>query len=408
MKLHTLGLGLLSLLAAPALGQSSLPKKTLKLAEKQATLMLEQVPLAVQQKPAAPGKLPPVSPRSLTPAGELAVVPSKDWTSGFFPGYLWLLSEATGQPKWQTAARTYTANIEREKLDVTSHDVGFKIYCSFGSGYRLTQDAAYREVIVQAARTLSTRFNPKVGATRSWDHHRETWGYPVIIDNMMNLELLFAATRLSGDSSFYKVAVSHANKTLANHFRPDFSSYHVVDYDTLTGSVVKRTTHQGAANESAWARGQGWALYGFTMCYRETKNKAYLAQAEQVARFILNHPNLPKDLVPYWDFNAPGIPNEPRDASAAAIMASALYELSTYSPASADLYRRSADKIMDSLGKHYTAKPGSSRGFLLLHSTGHKPANSEIDVPIIYADYYFMEAFLRRRSLAAGKPLSLR
>ncbi|WP_253805642.1 glycoside hydrolase family 88 protein [Hymenobacter taeanensis] len=408
MKLHTLGLGLLSLLAAPALGQSALTKKTLKLAETQAALLLEQVPLAVQQKAVAPGKLPPVSPRSLTPTGELAVVPSKDWTSGFFPGYLWLLSEATGQPKWQTAARTYTANIEREKLDVTSHDVGFKVYCSFGSGYRLTHDPTYREVIVQAARTLSTRFNPKVGAIRSWDHHRETWGYPVIIDNMMNLELLFAATRLSGDSSFYKIAVSHATKTLNNHFRPDFSSYHVVDYDTLTGNVVKRTTHQGAANESAWARGQGWALYGFTMCYRETKNKAYLAQAEQVAAFIMNHPNLPKDLVPYWDFNAPGIPKEPRDASAAAIMASALYELSTYSPASAALYRRTANKIMDSLSKHYTAKPGGSRGFLLLHSTGHKPANSEIDVPIIYADYYFMEALLRRRSLDTGKQLSLR
>ncbi|SNC77678.1 Glycosyl Hydrolase Family 88 [Hymenobacter gelipurpurascens] len=402
MKSSVIGLGL-ALLAQQALGQVALPKKTVKLAETQAALLLQQTAQVAQQKPAAPGKPALVSPRTLSPSGELVLVPSRDWTSGFFPGYLWLLSEATGQPKWQEAARTYTANIEAEKTNATTHDMGFKVYCSFGQGYRLTQDAAYREVILQAARTLSTRFNPKVGTLRSWDHHRETWGFPVIIDNMLNLELLFAATRLSGDSSFYKIAVSHANTTMRNHFRPDFSTYHVVDYDTLTGQVVKKTTHQGFANESAWARGQGWALYGYTMCYRETKNKAYLAQAENVARYILNHPNLPADLIPYWDFNAPSIPNEPRDASAGAVIASALYELSTYSPTNSALYRRKADKMMSSLTRHYTAKPGGSHGFLLLHSTGSKPANSEVDVPLIYADYYFLEALLRQRQMRAGK-----
>ena len=209
--------------------------------------------------------------------------------------------------------------------------MGFKIYCSFGNGYRLLKNALYKEVILQSARTLSRRFNAVAGVLRSWDHSRDKWDYPVIIDNMMNLELLFAATRLSGDSSFYKIAVTHANTTMKHHFRPDYSSYHVIDYDSTTGAVRKKNTHQGFAHESAWARGQAWALYGYTMCFRETRDPVYLKQAEQVANFILSHPNLPRDKVPYWDFNAPGIPAEPRDASAAAIIASALYELSGYS-----------------------------------------------------------------------------
>jgi rhamnogalacturonyl hydrolase YesR len=401
LSFSILGLGL-TLLAHPGQAQDALHKKTLKLAETQAALMLQEVPKAVQQKPAAAGKSAPVSPRSLTPAGELAVVPSRDWTSGFFPGYLWLLGEATGQDSWRTAAKTYTAYIEPEKNNRSTHDLGFMVYCPFGQGYRLTQDAAYRDVILQAARSLSTRFNRKTGTLRSWNHHQELWQYPVIIDNMMNLELLFAATRLSGDSSFYQLAVTHANTTLRNHFRPDYSSYHVVDYDTTTGQVRRRMTHQGFADESAWARGQAWGLYGYTLCYRETKNPAYLKQAENIARFILNHPNLPKDLVPYWDFNAPDIPAAPRDASAAAITASALYELSTYSPTNAALYRGKAEQMVRSLAKSYTARPGGSHGFLLLHSTGHKPANSEIDVPLIYADYYFLEALQRRKNLAAG------
>jgi rhamnogalacturonyl hydrolase YesR len=396
----------LALMAGQVLAQVNLPRKTMQLAQTQATLLLQQTPLAVQRG-TTPGKLPLVSPRSLSPKGELVVVPSNDWTSGFFPGYLWLLYQATGQAKWQAAAQQYTARIEPEKNNATSHDVGFKVYDCFGPGYRLTQDAHYREVIIEAARTLTKRFNPRIGAIRSWDHHRDHWAYPVIIDNMLNLELLFAATRLSGDSSFYKIAVAHANTTLRNHFRPDYSSFHVVDYDSATGHVIKKTTHQGYADASAWARGQAWALYGYTLCYRETHNPAYLAQAEHVADFILHHPNLPKDLVPYWDFNDPGIPNAPRDASAGAIIASGLLELSTYSQQGAT-YRRQASQLLDNLAKTYTARPGTNRGFLLLHSTGHKPAGGEIDVPIIYADYYFLEALLRRQALAAGRPLSVR
>ncbi|OWP63729.1 glucuronyl hydrolase [Hymenobacter amundsenii] len=377
-------------------------RSTLSLAETQATLLLREVPAAQASRPAPAGKPPLVSPRTLDAQGNLVLVPARDWTSGFFPGYLWLLSEATGHASWQAPARAYTANIEGEKTNGTTHDMGFKVYCSFGTGYRYTQDPAYKEVLLASARTLSTRFNPVIGAIRSWDHHQDVWGFPVIIDNMLNLELLFAATRLSGDSSFYKIAVQHANTTLRNHFRPDYSTYHVVDYSPANGAVVTRTTHQGAAPESAWARGQGWALYGYTMCYRETGNPAYLAQAERVADYLLRHPNLPADGVPYWDFNAPNIPNEPRDASAGAVMASALYELSTYSQQGA-AYRAQADKTLASLAQNYAAPAGTNHGFLLLHSTGSKPAGSEIDVPLSYADYYFMEALVRQQHLAAGR-----
>jgi unsaturated chondroitin disaccharide hydrolase len=400
----TLGLGL-ALLATPAPAQTALPKKTLRLAETQATLLLRETAQATQ--PTAPtGKPPLVSPRTLDAAGHLVAVPARDWTSGFFPGYLWLLYQASGQARWRTAAEQATAKLEGEKTNGGTHDMGFKLYCSYGTGQRVAPNAHYREVLLTAARTLSTRFNPTVGAIRSWDHHADQWQFPVIIDNMLNLELLFAATRLSGDSSFYKIAVAHANITLKNHFRPDFSSYHVVGYDPQTGQVVKKNTHQGYADNSAWARGQAWALYGFTMCYRETHDPRYLAQAEHVADFILHHPNLPKDLVPYWDFNDPAIPNAPRDASTGAVLASGLLELSTFSKQGAT-YRQSASQLLDNLAQHYTAAPGTAHGFLLLHSTGHKPANSEIDVPLIYADYYFMEALLRRQTLAAGRPLSV-
>lgn len=365
-------------------------------AERQTDVMLQEIPKAKG------GRAELVSPRTLD-KGELKLVASRDWTSGFFPGVLWFLHEYTGGEHWSTAARSYTANIEREKTNGTTHDMGFKVYCSFGTGYRLTGDPHYRDVIVQSAQTLASRFNPVVGALRSWDHSKDKWGFSVIIDNMMNLELLFAATRLTGDSSFYTIAVRHANTTMANHFRPDYSSYHVLDYDTTSGKVLKKNTHQGYSHESAWARGQAWALYGYTMCYRETKNTAYLKQAENIARFILTHPNLPKDGVPYWDFNAPHIPAEPRDASAGALIASALYELDGYSRGKD--YRQSADKILASLTKSYRSPIGENKGWILLHSTGSKPSNSEVDVPLSYADYYYLEALLRRQKLKDGKPL---
>ncbi|MDB4925271.1 glycoside hydrolase family 88 protein [Mucilaginibacter sp.] len=343
-----------------------------------------------------------VVPRTLDKNGNLVLINSRDWCSGFFPGELWYLYEHTKDAKWLTEAKTYTAFIEQEKTNTTTHDLGFEIYCSFGNAYRLTQDPAYKAVIVQAAQSLIKRFNPVIGAIKSWDNVK-IGKYPVIIDNMMNLELLFEATRLSGDSTFYKIAVTHANTTLKNHFRADNSSYHVINYDAETGKVVNKITAQGYADESAWARGQAWGLYGYTLCYRETKDKKYLQQAENIAKFILNDPNMPKDLIPYWDYNVPDKANQPHDVSAAAITASALYELGTYS-VNGKSYTSTANKIVSNLS-NYRAKEGESKGFLLLHSTGHLPAHSEIDVPIIYADYYYLEALTRKQRLHDHQPV---
>jgi len=324
---------------------------------------------------------------------QLVTVPSRDWTSGFYSGILWYMYDYTKDAKWEQAARKWTAGLEKEKLNTRTHDLGFMLYCSFGNGLRLTNDPAYKEILLQGAKSLASRYNETAGVLRSWDHG--TGKYPVIIDNMMNLEFLFWATRVSGDSSFYKIAVTHAITTMKNHFREDNSSYHVLNYDTASGNVINKITHQGYADESAWARGQAWGLYGYTMMYRETKDKRYLDQAVKIATFMLNHPNLPKDKVPYWDYNAPDIPNTQRDASAAAITASALLELAQYVKEKNN-YLSTAKAILKSLGsKDYLAKPGTNQDFGLLHSVGHKPAKSEIDVPLIYADYYYMEALIR-------------
>jgi len=267
------------------------------------------------------------------------------------------------------------------------------LYCSFGNGLHLTNDPAYKAILIQGAKSLCTRFSPKAGVIKSWDHGKDK--FPVIIDNMMNLEFLFWTTKVTGDSSFYKIAVTHANTTMKNHFRPDNSSYHVLHYDTATGNVINKVTAQGYANESAWARGQAWGLYGYTMTYRETKDKKYLDQAVKIAEFFLNHPNLPKDKVPYWDFNAPDIPNTQRDASAAAIAASGLLELGGYVK-NGTKYIQAAEEMLISLSSPaYLAKLNTNQNFILMHSVGHKPAKSEIDVPITYADYYYVEALLR-------------
>ena len=339
------------------------------------------------------------NPRNSEPDGTLNLVPSKDWTSGFFQGELWFLYEYTQNNFWKKKAQQHTDILEKEKMNGSTHDMGFKVYCSFGNGYRLTQDEHYKEVLLQSARTLATRFKPAAGIIRSWDHSTAKWVCPVIIDNMMNLELLFWATKESKDSTFYRIAVDHARTTMKHHFRPDFSSYHVIDYDTITGQVLKKNTHQGFADESAWSRGQAWALYGYTMCYRETRLPEFLEQAQNIEKYLFTHPNMPEDLIPYWDFDAPGIPDEPRDVSAATVIASALYELSLYGPEKGERYRSNADKIIENLTKHYRATLKKDNGFLLLHSTGTKPTNTEVDVPIVYADYYFIEALMRKNKL---------
>jgi unsaturated chondroitin disaccharide hydrolase len=368
------------------------PDQAFKNAEAQTQLLLKETD---QAKKAERPDL--IFPRTIE-KGKLRLVASKDWTSGFFPGVLWFLYEYTDKNEWADQAKKFSAEMEKEKTNAGTHDMGFKMFCSIGTGYRLTKDLHYKEIIIQSAKTLATRFNPNTGVIRSWDHNRDKWVNPVIIDNMMNLELLFEATKLTGDSSLYKIAVSHANTTIKNHFRKDYSSYHVIDYDPNTGAVLKKNTHQGYSHESAWARGQAWGLYGYTLCYRYTKDPAYLKQAENIAAYLLNHPNMPKDLVPYWDFNAPNIPKEPRDVSAAAVIASGLYELSTYSKQK-KLYKAKADVILQSLAKSYTAPAGENKGFILLHSTGSKPMDSEVDVPLNYADYYYLEALLRYKSL---------
>lgn len=374
--------------------------KIVKDAERQTGVMIEEIGAAKS----ASKNTALVSPRTLE-KGELKLVPAKDWTSGFFPGQLWFLYEITKKPEWKTRAEIFTKNIESQQYDLTTHDLGFKIYCSFGTGYTLTKNEAYKAVIIQSAKTLSKRFNPVTGTIKSWDNTKR-WSYPTIIDNMMNLELMFEATKFSGDSSFYKIAVAHANTTMKFHFRENYSSYHVVDYDTANaGKIVKRTTHQGYADESAWARGQAWALYGFTLCYRETNDPAYLLQAENIASYILNNPALPSDLIPYWDFNAPAIPNEPRDVSAATVIASALYELAGYSKTNKKFYLSKANKIIENVTRSYRAPVGEAKGFLLLHSTGSKPANSEVNVPLSYADYYYLEALIRGKKIKEGTPL---
>lgn len=359
-------------------------------AVRQYTLMLDDI-----------GRKGPVRlPKTIDKMSRRVMIPIDDWCSGFFAGSLWYLYQLTGDKRWATQARRYTECLDSIQYLTWHHDVGFMIGSSYLNGYRIHPSKAYKKVIVQTAKSLSTRFRPGAGIIQSWNttagwQSKRGWHCPVIIDNMMNLELLFEATRLSGDSTFWHIAVSHADKTLANHFRPDGSCYHVVDYDPQTGAVLHRQTAQGYADNSVWARGQAWAVYGFTVCYRYTKDPRYLQQAQRTLNMLMNHPNLDNDLVPYWDLDAPNIPNEPRDASTAAALASALYEMSAYVAGKG--YDRLADRILISLSsKAYRAPLGKNGDFLLMHSVGSIPHGSEIDVPLNYADYYFLEALYRR------------
>jgi unsaturated chondroitin disaccharide hydrolase len=329
--------------------------------------------------------------------GELKTSASNWWCSGFFPGSLVYLNEYKGDSFFEIEILKRFKYLEREKFNPENHDIGFKIYNSFGNMLRTTKDTAtYSPIIIDAANTLLTRYNSDLGLIRSWDSWKDDWQYVVIIDNMMNLELLIAATEISGDSIFYNAAISHADKTLENHFREDFSSYHVVSYDTISGKPNLKVTHQGFSNESAWARGQAWGLYGFTTIYKLTGEKRYLEIANKIADFYLDHPNLPEDLIPYWDFNAGNIPNELRDASAAAISASALITLSKHTEEKGEKYFNAANKIIRHLSSpEYQAELGENGNFILKHGVGHLPGNSEVDVPLSYADYYYIESLMK-------------
>lgn len=333
---------------------------------------------------------------------------TKWWCSGFFPGTLWLIYEYTKDSTIKAEAEKRLTLLEKEKHFTGNHDLGFMMYCSFGTAYRVTGNPQYKPTIDTAARSLATRFRPAIQSIQSWDSGKH-FKCPVIIDNMMNLELLYWVSDNGGEQRFKDIAIAHTNATIERHYRPDYSSWHVLDYDLQTGQIIKRLTWQGASNESAWSRGQAWGLYGFTTMYRFSKNKRYLKQANHIAQFILNHPNMPENMIPYWDYNAKDIPNTYRDASAAAITASALLELAQYaSKKDKAIYINAAEKMIRSLSSDaYRAKTGANGGFLLMHSTGALPFNSEVDVPLTYADYYFLEALQRYKTwVIEKKPLS--
>jgi rhamnogalacturonyl hydrolase YesR len=314
------------------------------------------------------------------------------------------LYEYTQNPQLLEYAKTYTARLEQEQFNKGTHDLGFMLYCSYGNGYRITGDVNYRNVLLTGAESLASRFNPVVGCIQSWGASK-TRQYPVIIDNMMNLEFLFWASKESGNPVYRNICISHADTTVKNHFRPDFSTYHVVSYDPITGKVEKKSTAQGYSDESAWGRGQAWGLYGFTMMYRETRDEKYLNEATHIASFILNHPNLPADKIPYWDFNAPDIPTAPRDASSGAIIASALIELSGYVEETlAKSYLNVAETQLRTLSSpEYFAQDDDNCNFILKHSVGSLPAKSEVGAPTTYADYYYIEALWRYKSLQNRK-----
>ena len=402
---YVLCISVLVLIACSGGEDTSIVEQGFTRAEQQLSNQLKAVPEATEY------------PRTIGKDGKLKVTRKNDWTEGFYPGCLWYVYEYTNKEDWKKAAIKWTESLEPLKKMTNHHDIGFLMYCSFGNAYRLTGNEAYKDVLVESARSLCTRFNEKTGCIKSWNYRKswngkDEWFYPVIIDNMMNLELLYFATKVTGDSVYAKVANRHAETTAKNQFREDYSNYHVVNYDAETGEVLNQATCQGFSDNSAWARGQAWAIYGYTMAYRETHRQDFLDMAVHTADFWLNHPNLPEDGIPYWDFNAGQedyVPDWnydpeifkviPRDSSAAAIVASAFLELSGY-VTDGKKYSAAAAHILKSLSSPaYLAEPGTNCNFILMHSVGSIPHGEEIDVPLIYADYYYLEALMRYKNM---------
>lgn len=363
---------------------NSLIDKDLKRAGEQLSLMSERFDTAA------------VTPRSWN-NGVYKLLP-KDWTCGFFPGVYWLYYQLTGDKAMEKEALKFTARLSDIPAIKTTHDLGFMVFCSYGKQYEVEKDSISAAAIVEASNSLISRFDPSIGLIRSWNFGK--WNYPVIIDNMMNLEMLFWASEYTGNPQYRDIAIKHADKTMENHFREDNSSYHVVSYNN-DGTVESKGTHQGYSDSSSWSRGQAWALYGYTLCYRFTKDNRYLEQSENIATLIIDNKTTPKDHIPYWDYDAPNIPDEPRDASAAAVTASALLELQLYVDKNlAKIYKDYAASIIRSLSSpEYLADKGDNGFFILKHSTGAASLGSEIDVPLVYADYYFLEALKRYREL---------
>lgn len=355
--------------------------------------------------------------------GKLLTVTPYAWISGFYPGSILYLYEYSKDKTLLQEANERLKQLEKLKTVTANHDLGFMMYCSYGNAYRLFNREHDKEVLVQSAKSLASRFDPKVGCIKSWDQVKSLDGkriltFPVIIDNMMNLELLFFASKVTGNPYYKNIAIKHTETTLKNHFRSDYSSYHVVNYDAETGTVKSKETHQGFSDNSTWSRGQAWAIYGYTMVYRETGNKKYLNAVQKMAGFYLNHPNLPEDKIPYWDFNVnqsgfnppwkydpSKYPIVPCDASAAGIVSSALIELAGYvDKKSSEKYITAAEKMLRSLSSpKYTAAEKTNGGFILMHGSGGVPGNIEVDVPLSYSDYYYIEALMRYRALDIKK-----
>jgi len=353
-------------------------------------------------------------PRSTNKEGKTGVTGMYDWTPGFFPGSLWYLYELTGEDTWKDAAQKWTESLEPLKTYTGNHDLGFMMYCSYGNAERLAPKPEYKDILIESAESLSTRYRDNVKSIKSWDGGRSwgdttRWTFPVIIDNMMNLEMLFYASKVSGNKKYYDIAVNHAETTIKNQFREDFGTYHVINYDSITGEVISKATAQGFSDNSVWSRGQAWAIYGYTMVYRETKDQKFLDTAIKAAELYIK--NLPEDLVPVWDFNVGQegyIPGERsyavefqeklKDASAGAIVCSALFELAEY--ANNPSYTDIAIKMLKSLASpSYRAKLGENGDFIIMHCVGSIPHKSEMDRPLVYADYYFLEALVRYKNL---------
>ncbi len=327
---------------------------------------------------------------------------AEEWCSGFWPGILWMTYSYTKDANIRTQAELYSFPIQKiVERPVYDHDLGFLTFCSIGKGYEQTGSVEYKRLIFDAADSLATLFNPKVGTMLSWPREvkKQGWPHNTIMDNMINLETLFWASKNGGNPLLYDLAVAHATTTMKHHFRPDGSAYHVAVYDTITGNFIKGVTHQGYSDKSMWSRGQSWAIYGYTMVYRYTHDKVFLDFAQKVTDVYLTRlQETSDDLIPKWDMDDPD-KKASKDASAACVVADALMELSGYvGGAKGAAYRKTALEMLAQLSTP-RYQSGKRNVAFLMHSTGHHPAGSEIDASIIYADYYYLEALLRAKQI---------
>ena len=375
--------------------KQELTKRVFNLAEDQYRFLIDKIDTIS----------PLLQPRSLNKDGTLRMAYKQDWTSGFFPGSLWYLFEYTKDKKWKTEAEKFTEALDSAQFVKWNHDVGFMIQNSFGNGYRLTKNETYKQAVIDAAKSLSTRYRPVAKVIQSWDTDApwiqgKNLDMPIIIDNMMNLNLLYQATKHTSDATFADIANAHATTTIDNQYRENFSCYHIIDYDHITGKVRKKVNFQGFADESSWARGQAWGLYGYVESYKESGKKEFLEQAKNIAHFIMTNTKIPKDNIPFWDYDAESDEEIPRDASAAALVASALLDLQNFDADNKNKYLEYSDIILRTLSSdEYLAKKGGNGGFLLKHSVGNFHENNENDAPLNYADYYFLEALLKWNSI---------